>query len=303
MKSNQSKTRPTHKDALNFSDKPRLEIELFDTHCHLDFAELAKDLPNHLKMANNVGVKRFLVPATSEDNWQQVQALSAKYPMLYHALGFHPHFLPPIDQALLQPKGLARSTKSLTSLIDPFIHQLDKALASKSEHCVAIGEIGLDGMILDRCPMDVQVAFLTAQIDLANQYQLPVLLHARKAHNEISQVLKRLPCHKGGIVHAFSGSLSQANYYLSKGFKIGVGGVISYPNAKKTQATIAALPLDSLVIETDSPDMPLADSSSNVNFPFHTATIFRIICCLRNETPQTISKMIWQNSNGILAIK
>ncbi len=128
----------------------------------------------------------------------------------------------------------------------------------KDANCVAVGgECGLDFAIAD-ANWERQVELLEAQLKLANDYGLPVILHCRKAFPELLGILKRNPPVAGGVYHGFSGSLSQAEQLIDLGIKIGVGGTITYSRANKTRNTIAALPLAALMLETDAPDMPVA---------------------------------------------
>lgn len=253
---------------------------LFDTHCHLDFAAFADDFSAHLQAANESGVMRFLAPATGPENWQRLQQLSAEYPTLFIALGFHPYFLS-------------------HSVLDD-IDKLDRQLAQRPSQCVAVGECGLD-FAIPTCAT-LQESFLLAQIELAQQYQLPLILHCRKAHNRLLQLLKQARFAYGGVLHGFSGSYQQAMQFVDLGFKIGVGGTITYPRANKTRTAIAQLPLDALVLETDAPDMPLMGYQGEINHPKRVSQIFDVLLQLRSEDKQTVAKIVWKTSNSLFNI-
>ncbi|MGF1696763.1 TatD family hydrolase [Vibrio lamellibrachiae] len=253
---------------------------LFDTHCHFDFDSFSGNFEAELRLAERQGVERFLVPAINESNWSSIQSLSKRYPQIYHALGFHPWFLPPTSKDI-QPA-------------------LSQALEQRSTHCVAIGECGLDFAI--ESEHGLQERCLSVQLELAQQYQLPVILHCRKAHHRLIPLLKRYPLSKGGVLHGFSGSYQQAMAYIELGFYIGVGGTITYPRANKTRQAITDLPLDYLVIETDAPDMPLHGFQGQNNHPLMLPKVLSELALMKKQTEQTIAQSLWQNSHLLFSI-
>lgn len=255
-------------------------MRLFDTHCHFDFPPFQDDFPNQLAEANQAGVERFLIPAIGLSNWPLLQQLARDNPQVYIALGFHPYFL---------------DTQAVSQL-----EQLDTLLATKPPSCVAVGECGLDGMV--DVGIELQETLLIEQIKLANQHRLPLVLHARKMHNRLLQLLKQQRHQTGGILHGFSGSYQQAKQFVDLGFYIGVGGVITYPRANKTRQAVAQLPLDSLVLETDAPDMPLMGYQGQVNHPKRLPLILDILAQLQNNDTQTIAEIVWRNGNLALNI-
>ncbi|PMJ92555.1 TatD family hydrolase [Vibrio sp. 10N.261.55.A7] len=253
---------------------------LFDTHCHFDFRQFGGDFDSELSAAKQQGVERFLIPSVNEDNWLAVQQLSYQYPEIYHALGFHPWFLP------------SQPAKALPSLV--------QALEQRSSQCVAIGECGLDFMT--DTPSDRQESYLSMQLELAQQYDLPVILHCRKAHHRLIPMLKRYPLLKGGVLHGFSGSAQQAMSYIELGFYIGVGGTITYPRANKTRVAVSQLPLEFLVIETDAPDMPMHGFQGQPNHPKMLPKVLSELALLKKESEQTIARSLWKNSHKLLSI-
>lgn len=207
-----------------------------DTHCHFDFPPFSGDEEASLQRAAQAGVGKIIVPATEAENFARVQALAEKYQPLYAALGLHP--------GMLEKHS------------DVSLDQLQQALERHPAKVVAVGEIGLD-LFGDDPQFERQQWLLDEQLKLAKRYDLPVILHSRRTHDKLAMHLKRhdLPC--TGVVHGFSGSLQQAERFVQLGYKIGVGGTITYPRASKTRDVIAKLPLASLLLETDAPDMPL----------------------------------------------
>ncbi len=175
------------------------------------------------------------MPATEAAHFSRVLALAARFPSLYAALGLHPIVI-------------ERHADD-----DP--DKLQQALAQQ-QNVVAVGEIGLD-LYRDDPQFAVQERLLDAQLQLAKRYDLPVILHSRRTHDKLAMHLKRRDLPRTGVVHGFAGSLQQAERFVRLGYKIGVGGTITYPRASKTRDVMARLPLDALLLETDAPDMPL----------------------------------------------
>lgn len=248
-------------------------MRLFDTHCHFDFAPFADDIAAHLAQAHSVGVERIMLPSIGAENWQLVRDLASRHCSIYYALGFHPYFLTP----------------------DASIKQLEKQLSERDNKCVAVGECGLDAMI--NIDPQWQEQLFIAQVRLAQQSQLPLVIHCRKSQPRLLQLLKQLRFEQGGVVHGFSGSYQQAMQWVERGFFIGVGGVITYPRAQKTRHAIASLPLQHIVLETDSPDMPLNGHQGKPNHPKMIAQILTCLSELKEMPKQTVAENVWKNSN------
>lgn len=244
-----------------------------DTHCHLDFSEFSIDFDRRLARWHAEGVRAFVVPAVSPENWEQVLRLSEQHSSIFPALGIHPYFL--------------------NQCGDDALASLERSLKRYHDRLVALGEIGLDARF-DNLP-EQQVIF-EAQLELAKEYDLPVIVHAVKAHTQVYASLRTTRIAKG-VIHAFSGSLQEAQNYTSLGFLLGVGSVICYSRAAKTRATIKSLPLDVLVLETDSPDMVLPGSIKGEGEPSDLVSIFSALCELREESPSELAKAL--NANAV----
>lgn len=255
-------------------------ISLFDTHCHFDFQPFIANFKHELQLAKDHGVERFLVPSIGMSNWGCLRDLTVDHKEIVFALGFHPHFLNDYH------------------LDDLFC--LETELKKRPKQCVAVGECGLD-FAIDIEPM-LQESFLIRQVQLANQAQLPIILHCRNAHNRMIQLLKKHKPQYGGVLHGFSGSYQQAMTYVQLGFHIGVGGVITYPRANKTRQAIARLPLTALVLETDAPDMPLYGHQGKPNHPKNIISILEALIFLRNESQQTVASQLWENSHSLFTV-
>ncbi|MCP3862693.1 MAG: TatD family hydrolase, partial [Aestuariibacter sp.] len=179
---------------------------MIDSHCHLDLAAFDNDWLQQIEAAKAKDVTRFLVPGTTEAGWDKQLAMTQTVAEIDIAFGLHPYFLP--DDA------------------EPVLARLDARLKQSTASLVALGEIGIDASLTT--PIQRQQQVFEKQLSMANQYQLPVILHHRKSHHLLIESLKRCRFQFGGVIHAFSGSLEAAKAYTDLGFCIGVGGTITY---------------------------------------------------------------------------
>lgn len=255
-----------------------MSFSFTDTHCHFDFPPFVDDIENSLQLAARAGVSKIIVPATEATRFDGVLKLAANHGPLYAALGLHPIVIEKHH--------------------DESLAKLEALLALKPPKLVAIGEIGLD-LYRDNPQFDKQQAVLDAQLRLAKRYDLPVILHSRRTHDKLAMLLKRhdLPC--TGVVHGFAGSLQQAERFVQLGYKIGVGGTITYPRASKTREVMARLPLSALLLETDAPDMPLNGYQGQPNRPERAAKVFEALCELRSEAPADIADALAKNTRQL----
>ena len=143
---------------------------------------------------------------------------------------------------------------------------------------------------------------LDDQLRLAKRYDLPVILHSRRTHDKLALHLKRAALSRTGVVHGFAGSLQQAQRFVELGYYIGVGGTITYERASKTRDVMARLPLSSLLLETDAPDMPLNGYQGQPNRPERVAQVFNTLCELREEDAETIAHTIIDNTRRLFAL-
>ena len=251
-----------------------------DTHCHFDFPPFTGDEEASIQRAAAVGVNKIIIPATEADNFPRVLALAERFPPLYAAVGLHPIVVE------------RHSDESLA--------QLEAAIALKPAKLVAVGEIGLD-LYRENPQFERQQSLLDEQLRLAKRYDLPVILHSRRTHDKLALHLKRHNLPRTGVVHGFAGSF-QAERFVQLGYKIGVGGTISYPRASKTRDVMAQLPLSSLVLETDAPDMPLNGYQGHPNRPERVAEVFTHLCSLRNEPPEEIAATLLENTYALFSL-
>lgn len=243
-------------------------MHLIDTHCHLDFSLFDPQRPAIITAAQSVGVQRIVVPGVDAERWSTLLQLCQQHAALVAALGLHPCFL-----AAHQPEHL---------------QQLDEHL--QRETLCAVGEIGLDFFIPEP-DIERQLYFFTAQLDLAKKHQLPVILHVRKAHDQVLKLLRQKGLVRGGVVHAFSGSEQQAEQYTALGFKLGIGGTVTYERAKKLRRIVANHPLSDLVLETDAPDMPLAGYQGKPNQPSRVFEVAKTVAEIRGCALEEVAEI------------
>jgi TatD DNase family protein len=258
-----------------------------DTHCHLDAPEFAANFPAVIDDALQNNVQAILLPAVRAADCQQVRAMANQYgsqlPGLVYTLGIHPLYT---NQA----------QKSDVQVIEQQISQ-----SLPDPRFVGIGEIGLDYFVEDldlRC----QDYFFNAQLDLAEQFQLPVILHVRRSQDAI---LKALRCRKipGGIAHAFNGSMQQAEQFIGLGFKLGFGGAATYERALQIRRLLKELPLDSIVTETDAPDIPpawLRAEGIAFNEPAFLPRIAQELATIRGIDKAVFADAVWRNAMQVL---
>ena len=243
-----------------------VKTELIDTHCHLDLKEHFPDWREVLAEARALGVSDFVLAGVCRDLWPGMLEMSRNESGVHAAPGLHPMYL-------------ARHTNCDLEVL--------KSLAAEAG-IVAIGEIGLDYYVRD-IDHEGQQELFEAQLDIAAAYSLPVLLHVRKAHDRVLATLRKKNFPGGGIVHAYNGSLQQAGQYIDLGFRIGVGGAITFPRATKIRHVAATLPLDNLVLETDAPDMPPASHYGERNRPANILLVVEALSEIRGENPCDIA--------------
>ena len=255
-----------------------------DSHCHLNFECFKTELIQLLGDLKQANINQLVIPATDAKRWPDIIRLCEEHTELYFSLGIHPHFL------------TSYKKEDLTLLESTLIHLKEQS----QTHCVALGEIGLDKLI--DTSMETQEAVFLAQLAIAERLQLPVILHVVKTQSRTLQLLKQVKFSYGGVYHAFSGSEEIANEFIKLGFKLGIGGVITHPSAKKTQSTLRKLPLSSLLLETDAPDMPIYQQQTPYNSPLNITVIFDALCALREEPKDVIAQQIYNNSKSIFSI-
>jgi len=252
-------------------------VKLIDTHTHLDFPDFDADRPALLTESRALGVRQIVVLGVYQGNWQRVWDLVQSDPDLHAAFGLHPVFL---DDH--RPEHLDELANWLTRL------------AGHRQLC-AVGEIGLDYFIetLDR---ERQQRLFEAQLQMAADFNLPALIHVRRSHAAVIATLKRFKLKRAGIIHAFAGSREEAREYIRLGFKLGLGGAATWPQALRMHRVLAELPLESVVLETDSPDMAPAMFPGQRNSPAHLPAICAALAQWMAITPDQLASASTANS-------
>jgi TatD DNase family protein len=251
-------------------------MEIIDTHCHLDVADFDPDRNEVISHCRALGISKIIVPAIESKTWRSLLDLCVANKGLYPALGLHPVF---IEQHKADD-----------------INKLEQLVEKSSP--VAIGEIGLDFYLKD-LDKDKQLVLFEQQLLVAKNHILPVILHVRKAHDQVLQLLEKVKV-KGGFCHAFNGNLQQANKYIELGFKLGFGGTLTYENAHKIHKLAQELPLESIVLETDAPDMVVNAHKGQRNSPEYITDCLASLAKLRDEDADFIAKQTTQNATDII---
>lgn len=249
---------------------------LIDTHCHLDAAEFDTDRDGVLAAARAAGVGCLVVPAVAVAGFAKTRQTVARYPGCVAAYGIHPLYVGQAaddDLAILR-QWLAR------------------------ERPVAVGEIGLDLYVPD-ADVARQTFFFTEQLKLAREFDLPVLLHVRRAVDPILKQLRRYRV-RGGIAHAFNGSRQQADEFIKLGFALGFGGAMTFSGSTRIRALAAALPAEAIVLETDAPDIPPAWLDGGRNTPAELPRIAAVLAGLRGLSGEALAALSAANARRVL---
>ncbi|MFJ4134311.1 TatD family hydrolase [Pseudomonas cyclaminis] len=252
-------------------------MELIDTHTHLDFADFDSDRAQVLAHSSSLGVQRMVVLGVYQQNWQRLWDLVQTDEGLFAAFGLHPEYLDDHRPA------------DLTELGDWL-----SRLHGHRQLC-AVGEIGLD-YFLEHLDRERQQSLFEAQLKLAVDFQLPALLHVRRSHAAVIATLKRIRLPRGGIIHAFAGSREEAREYIKLGFKLGLGGAATWPQALRMHKVLTQLPLDAVVLETDAPDMAPAMYPGQRNSPEHLPAICTALAERMGTSPLLLAEASTRNA-------
>lgn len=252
---------------------------LIDTHCHLDAAEFDADRAAVAQRAFEAGVGIIVVPSVECANFDAVMEICQRYPQCLPALGLHPMYI-----GRHKPEHL----DALRTIIS-------------AHRPVAAGEIGLDYFAPGLDPA-TQEFYFVEQLKIAREFDLPVLLHIRRANDQVLKQLRRFKV-KGGIAHAFNGSLHQAQEFIKLNFKLGFGGAMTYPRALNLRRLAAMLPLETIVLETDAPDIAPVFAHKQRNSPEFLPRIAETLAALRGLDVMQIAAITSANARQILELK
>jgi TatD DNase family protein len=255
-----------------------------DTHCHLDAHEFGADSLAVAARAGQAGVSMIVIPAVERFNFDVVAQLARAAPNASYALGIHPICVPKATEDDLA----ALRAKVEAALGDP--------------RFVAIGEIGLDffiPMLCEPAMREKQDHFFRAQLRIARDFGLPVLMHVRRSQDQVLKHVRQIPP-SGGIAHAFNGSFQQAQTYIDLGFKLGFGGAMTFTRALQIRRLATTLPLEAIVLETDAPDISPAWVHPQRNSPEQLPAIGAALAEMRAMTAQAVAAATSQNALAAL---
>lgn len=255
-------------------------MQLFDTHCHLDFEVFNRDRNEVVERARAQGIEQFMLLGVTCEQWAQLPRVASEIGSAYYSFGLHPYFI-----EKHQPEHLETLKQQLLE------HGSDGRLR-------AIGEIGLDA----ECGhMERQQQLLREQLRLAREHQLPVILHHRKTLDKLLKMVRESGPQRG-VVHAFSGSYEQGKAWVEQGYYLGIGGTITYPRAKKTRDAVARLPLDAMVLETDCPDMPVCGHQGERNEPARLRQVLSALASITSLSEKDVAERTYRNSLALFGL-
>lgn len=253
---------------------------LFDTHAHLDDERFDEDRDAVIEQCRQEGVDLILNAGADIASSVKSIALAEKYPFIYAAVGVHPHSAADMDDDTL-------------SVI---------ASLAENKKVRAIGEIGLD-YHYDFSPRDVQKRRFIEQIDMARQLKLPIIVHDREAHGDVMKIFKKNRIKEvGGVLHSFSGSAEMALECLRLGLYLSISGPVTFSNAKKTIEAVKEIPLDMLLIETDSPYLTPAPHRGKRNYPGYVRYVAEKIAEIKGITYEEAAEKTLENGKRLFRI-
>lgn len=249
---------------------------MIDTHSHID---MLKNPDSSIKKSIEAGVDKIVVPSSSPDNFDSVIKLCDKYDEIFGAIGVHPEDASKFDEKTAD---------------------LIYKLAKSNKKIVAIGEIGLD-YYWDKTLKEKQKEILRTQIEIALNLNLPVLIHDREAHEDTYDILTETGIKKV-ILHCFSGSVEFAKKCINRGWLIGIGGIVTFKNARKIKEVVKNIPLESIVLETDAPYLTPHPFRGEENSPEFLQFIAREIANLKDTAFEHIDKVTAQTAKDFFKI-
>ncbi len=258
-----------------------MTLAIFDTHTHLNDADLFDNAEELIQRAEDAGVVRLLVPGYDQESSRRAMELASRFPGVYAAVGIHPH-----DAKTATEKDFS-----------------DLENWANDQKVVAIGEIGLD-YHYDNSPRDVQAEVFKRQMEIAKQKGLPIVIHDREAHADVLALIKEVsPLIAGGIMHSYSGSVEMAMECMKLGFYLSFSGPLTFKNAKKPREVAAALPLDRILVETDAPYLTPEPYRGKQNEPANVRLVIEKLMEIREESPDVIARAVYQNSLRVFQLQ
>lgn len=252
---------------------------LFDSHCHLDDRRFDHDRTDIIRHFEDDGVRFVLNPGANLATSQKGLALAQCYPEIYAAVGTHPHDCDQVDEALIETYRLMAQ--------DPKV--------------VAIGEMGLDYYYV-KDNKDIQKRAFELQMDLAEDLGLPVIIHMRDSTQDTLEILKKYEGRVKGVLHCFSEAVEVAQQAVAMGYKLALGGVVTFKNARKTVEVAKWIDLDHLMVETDAPYLAPHPYRGKRNQPAYTQFIVEKIAAIKDMDPQALANITCKNAMDLFGI-
>ena len=257
---------------------------IFDTHCHLYDEKYIEGAIEAIKTSILNGVDLFMIPGDNLVNSKKAIELATLFPQVYCAIGVHPSDVMELD-------------------IEESINEL-RRLYKTSSKIKAIGEIGMDKYwVKEENVIKKQKEFFIRQIELANELELPIIIHDRDAHNEVLEVLKNHKPLYGGVMHCFSGSVEYLKEILKLGLYIGLDGPVTYKNAVTPKEVAEYVPLDRLLVETDSPYLTPTPFRGKINYPHYVKYVIEEICRIKSINSREIENITCENGKKLFGIE
>lgn len=249
---------------------------IFETHGHYDDDKFDEDRPQLIAQFLEKGIDRVMNVGADMKSSRSSVLLAEKYPHFYAAVGVHP--------------------SEVADMTDEDIEELEMMVKNNFK-VRAVGEIGLDYHFYDDPPADIQKKWFVRQLELADRLNMPVIIHSRDAASDTMDILKRMNAGKnGGVIHCYSYSLPQAREYVKMGFYIGVGGVVTFSNSRKLQEVVCDIPLENLVLETDSPYLAPAPFRGKRNSALNIPYIAQKIADIKGVPVDTVYDVTYRNA-------
>ena len=255
-----------------------MTISFIDTHCHLEMLQIP--VQQALDDAQSVNVNYCITIGTDFDSLVKVWGLTQESPNVYGSLGIHPHHA---DQYC----------KEVEKQIKAFVRQ--------SQKIVAIGEIGLDYYYMNS-DKECQKEVFQNQIQLANELELPIVLHSRDAEDDTIEILQKYKPHQKGVAHSFTGSAEMAMQLVEMGWYIGVNGIVTFKNAQSVQKMVLKVPLENLLLETDAPYLSPVPFRGKPNMPAYIPYIAEFVANLHEVSLETLANQTTSNANRLFAL-
>ncbi len=249
---------------------------IFDTHAHYDDRQFEEDREELLGSMRENGVELIVDAGSDIASWDKIEQLTDRYPFIYGAIGVHPDEVGELDEEKMK--------------------RMEQLLAR--EKMVAVGEIGLD-YYWDKENRDLQKMWFIRQLELARQLDLPVIIHSREAAADTMEIMKQYAGELSGVIHCFSYSPEQAKEYVKMGFYLGIGGVVTFKNAKKLKEVIETIPLEKILLETDCPYMAPEPYRGKRNSSLYLPYVVEKIAGLKGVTAKEVEEVTYRNAEQL----